>query len=163
MSKIVVSGPFRREMRSLEESRGLRLVTSTLIVSPDGLVLAQERADDSWAGFWEFAGGKVEPDESAAVAAMREVYEELGVVLPKKPEYLMSALSFSRDGSPFVVQFYGFAFPPNVMPKPKVDSRAVRRLQWVDEEAASQLRWLPATARCWAELWDEVERIRVMP
>ena len=48
--------------------------------SPDGRVLLAERkAGKDAAGFWELPGGQVEPSESAAQAAARELLEEVGV------------------------------------------------------------------------------------
>ena len=48
----------------------------------DGRVLAARRpARPGSAGGWEFPGGKVEPGESPAHAAVREVREELGCVV----------------------------------------------------------------------------------
>ena len=45
----------------------------------DGRVLAARRATPpALAGLWEFPGGKVEPGEDPAVAAAREIGEELG-------------------------------------------------------------------------------------
>ncbi len=50
-------------------------------VFTDGdMVLACRRRDDrSFAGCWEFPGGKQEPDEAAEEALEREIAEELGV------------------------------------------------------------------------------------
>jgi 8-oxo-dGTP diphosphatase len=48
--------------------------------TPDGRVLlAQRRAGRDAAGYWEIPGGQVEPGESAAQAAARELLEEVGV------------------------------------------------------------------------------------
>jgi len=48
--------------------------------APDGRVLLTERkAGKDAAGFWELPGGQVEPGESAAQAAARELVEEVGV------------------------------------------------------------------------------------
>jgi len=47
---------------------------------PDGRVLLTERkAGKDAAGFWELPGGQVDPGESAAQAAARELLEEVGV------------------------------------------------------------------------------------
>ena len=44
------------------------------------LILARRRrADERLPGLWEFPGGKIEPAESPADAARREVREEMGV------------------------------------------------------------------------------------
>ena len=48
--------------------------------APDGRVLlAQRRPGRDAAGFWEIPGGQVEPGESPAAAAARELLEEVGV------------------------------------------------------------------------------------
>jgi 8-oxo-dGTP diphosphatase len=48
--------------------------------APDGRVLLTERrAGKDAAGFWELPGGQVEPGESPAQAAARELLEEVGV------------------------------------------------------------------------------------
>lgn len=48
--------------------------------APDGRVLLTERkAGKDAAGFWELPGGQVEPGESPAQAAVRELLEEVGV------------------------------------------------------------------------------------
>ena len=48
--------------------------------APDGSVLlAERRAGKVAAGFWELPGGQVEPGETAAEAAVRELREEVGI------------------------------------------------------------------------------------
>ena len=50
------------------------------IIERDGkILLAQRPAHSDQAGLWEFAGGKVEPDESQRQALVRELNEELGI------------------------------------------------------------------------------------
>jgi 8-oxo-dGTP diphosphatase len=52
------------------------------MVDADGRVLLQRRpAGKALAGLWEFPGGKVEPDENPEAALIRELREELGVVV----------------------------------------------------------------------------------
>jgi len=51
-----------------------------VVRAPDGRVLLAERkAGKDAAGFWELPGGQVDPGESAAQAAARELVEEVGV------------------------------------------------------------------------------------
>lgn len=50
------------------------------IIERDGKILiAQRPAHSDQAGLWEFAGGKVEADESQPQALVRELREELGI------------------------------------------------------------------------------------
>lgn len=49
------------------------------LAKPTRLLAARRTAPQPVAGLWEFPGGKVEPGETAELAAVREVFEELGV------------------------------------------------------------------------------------
>jgi mutator protein MutT len=53
-----------------------------------GIVLSEDRSralvclrrdNDYWGGWWEFPGGKCEPDESPADCVVRELWEEVGI------------------------------------------------------------------------------------
>lgn len=47
--------------------------------NPQRLLSARRKAPKSFAGSWEFPGGKVESDETVEEALVREIHEELGV------------------------------------------------------------------------------------
>jgi 8-oxo-dGTP diphosphatase len=58
------------------------LVAACALVDADGRVLiAQRPAGKSMAGLWEFPGGKVDPGERPEDALIRELKEELGIVV----------------------------------------------------------------------------------
>lgn len=55
-------------------------VVAAVILQPDGqFLLAQRPEGKVYSGYWEFPGGKVEPDESLLHALERELWEELGI------------------------------------------------------------------------------------
>jgi 8-oxo-dGTP diphosphatase len=55
-------------------------VAVAILIKPNGeFLLAQRPAGKVYAGWWEFPGGKVEPNESVIAALKRELHEELGV------------------------------------------------------------------------------------
>lgn len=63
-------------------SKPLLLVVAIAMIDTDGRVLmAQRPPGKSLAGLWEFPGGKVEPGEPPEQALIREVEEELGVLI----------------------------------------------------------------------------------
>ena len=56
------------------------LVSAVALVDGDDRVLLQERpAGKTMAGYWEFPGGKIGPDETPEAALIRELKEELGI------------------------------------------------------------------------------------
>ncbi len=55
-------------------------VAAAVLQKPDGtFLLAQRPPEKPYAGYWEFPGGKVEPEESVQQALVRELHEELGI------------------------------------------------------------------------------------
>ena len=57
-------------------------VAVAIITKPDGsFLLAQRPAGKPYAGYWEFPGGKVEPNETVHAALLREIKEELGLAI----------------------------------------------------------------------------------
>lgn len=58
------------------------LVVAVALVGHWGRVLMQQRGFDGvHGGLWEFPGGKVDPGESPEAALVRELREELGIVV----------------------------------------------------------------------------------
>lgn len=56
----------------------MALIVAAAIID-EGRLLAARRDNGSYAGFWEFPGGKIEPGENDHTALARELLEELGV------------------------------------------------------------------------------------
>jgi 8-oxo-dGTP diphosphatase len=69
------------------------LVAACALIDVDGRVLIAERpAGKSMAGLWEFPGGKVDPGERPEDALIRELKEELGIVVK---EACLAPLTFA--------------------------------------------------------------------
>src|SRR6476661_7764165 len=64
------------------DPRPIVLVAAVALIDADGRVLIAERpAGKHLAGLWEFPGGKVEPGETPEACVIRELHEELGIVV----------------------------------------------------------------------------------
>ena len=79
-------------------SAKLLLVAACALVDADGRVLlAQRPADKTMAGLWEFPGGKVETGERPEETLIRELEEELGIVVK---EACLAPLTFASHTYP---------------------------------------------------------------
>ncbi|PKM00485.1 MAG: NTP pyrophosphohydrolase, partial [Gammaproteobacteria bacterium HGW-Gammaproteobacteria-7] len=62
------------------DSEGRARVVAAVLRNSRGAILLTRRGDGrSFAGAWEFPGGKVETGESPGEALARELHEELGI------------------------------------------------------------------------------------
>ncbi|MEW5774325.1 MAG: NUDIX domain-containing protein [Thermodesulfobacteriota bacterium] len=60
------------------EGTTVRCGVGVIMLSSDGLILLERRSDN---GMWSLPGGAINPGESVAEAALREVMEETGLVV----------------------------------------------------------------------------------
>ncbi len=73
-------------------------VVAVALVDADGRVLiAQRPPGKSLAGLWEFPGGKLDPGERPEAALIRELDEELGIVVN---EACLAPLTFASHAYP---------------------------------------------------------------
>ena len=78
--------------------REILLVAACALVDPDRRVLiAQRPAGKALSGLWEFPGGKVEPGERPEDSLIRELEEELGIVVN---EQCLAPLTFASHSYP---------------------------------------------------------------
>ena len=76
----------------------LVLVAACALIDADGRVLiAQRPPGKPMAGLWEFPGGKVEAGERPEETLIRELKEELGIVVK---EACLAPLTFASHGYP---------------------------------------------------------------
>jgi 8-oxo-dGTP diphosphatase len=74
------------------------LVAACALIDPDGRVLLAQRPEGrSMAGLWEFPGGKVEAGERPEDTLIRELREELGIVVRDE---CLAPLTFASHGYP---------------------------------------------------------------
>ncbi|MEY3659166.1 MAG: hypothetical protein RL425_1927 [Pseudomonadota bacterium] len=65
-----------------QTTRQRRLIVAAALVRADQKILIQKRPEGKpMAGLWEFPGGKIEADEGLAAGLVRELQEELGIIV----------------------------------------------------------------------------------
>jgi 8-oxo-dGTP diphosphatase len=73
-------------------------VAACALIDADGRVLLAQRPEGkSMAGLWEFPGGKIEAGETPEQSLIRELEEELGIVVK---EACLAPLTFASHGYP---------------------------------------------------------------
>ncbi len=79
-------------------SARLLIVAACALIDADGRILIAKRpAGKAMAGLWEFPGGKVEPGETPEQTLIRELSEELGIVVK---EACLAPLTFASHPYP---------------------------------------------------------------
>lgn len=79
-------------------STRILIVAACALIDTDGRILIAERpAGKAMAGLWEFPGGKVEVGETPEQTLIRELHEELGIIV-KEP--CLAPLTFASHGYP---------------------------------------------------------------
>ena len=122
------------------------------IIHKDGkLLIAQRHLQDSFGGYWEFPGGKREPNETIEECLAREAFEELGIRI--HPERL---LCNSVHGAPERRISLFFFFCKWVSGEPRaIDCKDFR---WVSQEDIRRYTLLPGDLEVLENLilhWEE--------
>lgn len=94
--------PTRRSRKSFRRARQvwpvkrISRVAVAVIIRAGKVLVARRAADKSYAGLWEFPGGKIEKGEKPEQAAVREMMEELNcLIFPKKQ--LLNVISHNEE------------------------------------------------------------------
>jgi 8-oxo-dGTP diphosphatase len=118
----------------------LVLVAACALLDPDGRVLiAQRPPGKSMAGLWEFPGGKVDAGERLEQSLIRELKEELGIVVK---EECLAPLTFASHLYP---DFY-LLMPLYVCRRWEgfVEAREGQQLKWVRPQELRNFPMPPA-------------------
>jgi 8-oxo-dGTP pyrophosphatase MutT (NUDIX family) len=153
--------PMSRYMRALRAKVG----TGLLVVPSVAVVVRDERgrvflARHGTGGIWAFPGGAVEPLEAPANAAVREMWEETGLVV--EPTRIVGVYG----GPEFVVRYANGDETSYVITvlearrvggEPRPDGEEVLEVRWVARDEVDALKtppWMPEMLR---DVFDETQ------
>lgn len=84
------------------------VVVAAALADPGGRVLMQQRPTDrAFGGLWEYPGGKLEPGEGPVAALVRELAEELGIVVAPADCVPIGFAASEAGGRPVILLLYG--------------------------------------------------------
>ena len=112
------------------------------------LLVARRHAEAVRGGLWEFPGGKIEPGEGAADAALREVEEEIGLsgaMVVGAP----TPLAVVAHSDPAVVRERSVrlhAFLLEVRPEAVARALGSREVRWIGVAELGDFEWPKANA-----------------
>jgi mutator protein MutT len=129
-----------------------RVVVAVAVVVRDGRVLiCQRREKDSFGGYWEFPGGKLEAGETAENCVCREVREELDLVV--RPTAALAVVRHEYPGLDLTLHAFECEC---VEGEPR--AIACQALRWVLPRELSEYRFPPASEPIIAEIRRRMER-----
>lgn len=124
----------------------MKTVAAAILIRDKKIFIAQRPEGKSLAHFWEFPGGKQEPDETLPECLHRELSEELNIDAQIGDFFMTS--SFSYDFGTIELHSY-FA---TVSPDQQVISNEHENTAWVTPEELSNYNFAPADVEIVAAL-----------
>jgi 8-oxo-dGTP diphosphatase len=100
-------GCFGQELARPAKPLPLVLVAAAALIDLDGRVMVQQRpASKSWAGWWEFPGGKIHDGETPEATVVRELKEELAIDLTESCLAPFTFASYAYDDFHLLMMLY---------------------------------------------------------
>jgi mutator protein MutT len=121
------------------------IVVTAAVVEREGRFLVTRRQQGvHLEGFWEFPGGKCEPDEPLAACLRREIREELAVDAAIGAELLTTTHAYPERS----VELHFFRCDLHGIPAPQLG----QEMRWVAREELAGLTFPPADAELIGQL-----------
>jgi len=110
-------------------------VSSGLIIQNNKVLIGLRSESDNGGGLWEFPGGKIEIDESSEDAVIRELNEELDIVV-RKPKKIMQYLHRFKN------LIYDISFFEVISFKGSIKKIVHDELEWVDLDSIKNYNFI---------------------
>lgn len=125
------------------------------ILVKNGKIAAFRRNNGNFDGYYEFVGGKIEPDESKEQALIRECKEEIDIDITI--DRYFRTISYDYDDFRLTLHCYV------CKPRSEVMRLAVHDdVVWVDTRSIESLNWLPADRVMMDDLKQLCQELEVM-
>lgn len=113
-------------------------VTAAIIRNSANKILICQRADNSsMGGFWEFPGGKLEPDETLEECVIRECREELSVNISVKDVFAQTRYQYPD-------KLINFTFFNAVITDGDIHMNVHKNVKWVNISDIKKYNFCPA-------------------
>ena len=100
-------------------------VSSGLIIQNNKVLIGLRSESDNGGGLWEFPGGKIEIDESSENAVIRELSEELDIIVRKQKKIMQYLHRFKN-------LIYDISFFEVISFKGSIKNKVHDELKWTD-------------------------------
>ncbi len=124
------------------------VVVAAAITDHQRLLAARRTAPAAVAGQWELPGGKVEAGETAELALVREIREELGIDI--RVERFLGSRPLPDVG---VLNVY-VCRPIGAMPFRLLDQHD--QVRWMRRDESSSLTWAQGDAELLTDVWEAI-------
>ena len=112
-------------------------VVAAIIHDDKGRIFATQRGYGEWKDFWEFPGGKMEPDESPEEALRREIWEELETRVVV--EQLVTTVEWDYPQFHLTMHCYWCHIESGSLTLKEHEAA-----RWLDSGQLESVEWLPA-------------------
>ena len=107
------------------------------IIRQDNKIFATQRGYGEWKDWWEFPGGKLEPDETPEEALVREIREELQARI--RIDRFLTTIEWDYPKFHLILHCYICSLGQDALHL--TEHEAAR---WLGKEELHSVRWLPA-------------------
>ena len=112
-------------------------VVAAIIHDAEGRIFATQRGYGEWKDYWEFPGGKMEPEETTEEALMREIWEELETRI--KVEQLVQTVEWDYPAFHLIMHCYLCHVESG-----HLELKEHEAAKWLHKDELENVDWLPA-------------------
>ncbi len=115
-----------------------RLVSCSILQKKNKYLVCKRPSHKTFAEYWEFPGGKLEQNENFYDAIIRELYEELGIVVTIKDLNIIDNVTHSYKKNEVIIMAV-FLLKKW---KGKIKARESQTIKWVSKSEINKLNFL---------------------